>query len=286
MKLTPAQADRFFATWFPLLVYVNDARRIVPRRVREGSSFTVQEALSIRDALWADDALLDAFVAENPAGLSPAALATVASWKYRVAGRLMVWKHYKKHTVCMLDQQVYAVLGLRNTLEEIIPMAPPTMVGAVLLPFEGVIVADGLLTAYNVTFGPGVRRGLKDEYDRAVERGAVRTSLLPEAPGAPRADPKVTNQKVLAAFRSYLFDHRRLKGATVDRDLQEITRFAEGLGKGRSLLEWSIEDVKAAGAPSASSLKRFVAFMMDTERTAPGLAEKALDRLRAHSGGR
>ena len=268
MKLTPDQADRFFAVWFPLLVHVNDARGIVPRRVIDGAAFTLHEALAVRDALWKDDSLLDTFIAENPAGLSPDALATVASWKHRVAGRLMVWKHYKKHTIGMLDGQVYAILGLRNTLEEILPQPPPTMVNAVLLPFEGVIVADGLFTSYNIFFGPGVRRELKEEYDRAVERGEVRTSLLPEALGAPRANPKVTNRKVLGAYRSYLFDYRRLKGATVERDLREITSFAEALGEGRSLLDWSIEDLKKRGAPSAAVLKRFMAFMEDTGRSA------------------
>lgn len=173
MKLTPAQANRFFAAWFPLLGYVNEARRIVPRTPSASAPFTIHEALPIRDALWADDSLLDAFVAENPAGLSADLLDEVRGWKHRVADMFVVWKHYKKHTIFLRDPDAYAVLGLRSSLEEILPRPPPMLVDAVLLPFEGVIVTDGLLTSRNVLLGPGIRRGMKEAYDRAVERGTV-----------------------------------------------------------------------------------------------------------------
>lgn len=294
MKLNPAQADRFFTAWFPLLGYVNDVRRIVPRTPSGSAPFTIQEALPIRDALWADDSLLDAFVTENPAGLSADLLDVVAGWKHRVAGLFVVWKHYKKHTVFLRSPDAYAVLGLRSSLEEILPMPPPMLVDAVLLPFEGVIVTDGLLASKNVILGPGIRRGMKEAYDRAVERGTVWISLPPKAPGATRADPATTNRKVLSAFRSYLSGQRRLKPATIERDLREIKSFAERLGDGRSLLEWSLDDVQAmvaiaatlfgGQAQTAASLKRFIAFMGETERTHPGAAEEALEWLRVYGG--
>lgn len=294
MKLTPAQADRFFAAWFPLLEYVNEARRIVPRTPSASAPFTIHEALPIRDALWADDSLLDAFVSENPAGLSAELLDAVARWKHRVSGMFVVWKHYKKHTIFLLDSDAYAVLGLRSSFDEILPMPPPLLVDAVLLPFEGVIVTDGLIVAKNVILGPGIRRGIKEEYDRAVERGTVWTSLPREAPCATRADPAAANRKVLSAFRSYLSGQRRLKPATVERDLREIKGFAEGLGEGRSLLDWSLEDVEAmvataatlfgGRAQTAAALKRFVTFMMETERTHPGAGAEALEWLRVYGG--
>lgn len=99
---------------------------------------------------------------------------------------------------------------------------------------------------------------------------------------------------MLSAFRSYLSGQRRLKPATVERDVREIKSFAEGLGGGRSLLEWSLDDVEAmvataatlfgGRAQTAAALKRFVAFMGETERTYPGAAEEALEWLRVYGG--
>jgi hypothetical protein len=203
----------------------------------------------------------------------------------------VVWKHYKKHTIFLRDPDAYAVLGLRSSLEEILPRPPPMLVDAVLLPFEGVIVTDGILVSKNVILGPGIRRGMKESYDRAVERGTLWTSLPPEAPGATRAKPATTNRKVLSAFRSYLSGQRRLKPTTVERELES---FADLLGDGRSLLEWSLDDVEAMVATAATlfggraqataGLKRFVAFMGETERSPPGAVDEALEWLRVYGG--
>jgi hypothetical protein len=291
MKVTPEQADRFYAAWWPLLSYVNDERHIVPGRMV--APLKVELALALRDALWADNSLLETFVTRNPAGLSAEQLAMVASWEHRVAGMFVVWKHFKKHSILLHGHDAFAVLGLHSTLEEILPMPPPLMVDAVLLPFEGVIVTDGLINAKNIVLGPGIRRGLKQEYDDTVERGAVQTSLLPSAPGAeakPPADRRATNRKVLSALRRYLYGDRRLQEATVERDLQVIAGFAEGLPEGRSLREFTLDDVEATVALAATlfggraqtvaALKRFVAFMLNTERIDPGPGEEVLDWLR------
>jgi len=296
MKLTPEQADRFYAIWWPLLSYVNDRRRLFPGRpaATDRAPLTFKEALPLRAALWADESLREAFVAENPAGLVAADLATVASWKHRVAGMFTVWKHYKKHSIFLHDREAFAVLGLRSTLEEIMPMPPPMWVDAVLLPFDGVIVIDGLMTSQNVLLGPGIRRGLKEEYDDAIERGAVRTSLLPISPADAAAQHKAsrkdTNRKVLADLRRYLYGTRRLTEATAERDLRVIAAFAEGLTGDRSLRACEVHDVEAAlaAAPTLSgnrtqtvaALKRFFTFMVETGRLEPELGRSALNRLR------
>jgi len=49
----------------------------------------------LRDALWADDALRDRFIADNPAGLPPADLALVASWRHRLAGSFFIERYLK-----------------------------------------------------------------------------------------------------------------------------------------------------------------------------------------------
>jgi hypothetical protein len=177
MRLTDGDAARFYAIWRPLLAWVNDALKIVPRLERNADgTIPAEDAAKIRDVLWKDEALLERFVAENPAALTSDLLAIAASWRHRRVGTFTVWKHYQRHTI-FLDEDAYAVLGLYSTLDEILPMAPPIMVEATLLPFEGAIVHDGLIRSYNMFLGPGIRRSLLERYRDATARGAVHKTL-------------------------------------------------------------------------------------------------------------
>ena len=72
-------------------------------------------------------------------------------------------RHLKKGSIFISrDDQVYVVHGIQDPLEEVIPSyALPQMVEAVLLPFKGMIIYDGLLSGYNVHFGSGIRSNLE-----------------------------------------------------------------------------------------------------------------------------
>jgi len=37
-----------------------------------------------------------------------------------------------------------------------------------LLPFKGLIVYDGLMSSYNISFGPGIRRSLNENFKEAM----------------------------------------------------------------------------------------------------------------------
>ena len=58
------------------------------------------------------------------------------------------------------------------------PEESRTSSDTVLLPFQGKIVYDGLLSSHNVMFGAGSRRMLNDSY-RAVKQGLGIVASLP-----------------------------------------------------------------------------------------------------------
>ena len=65
MQLRPDQTQRFYHIWFPLLHYVNEQRQLTtafPDTPEEGS-ITQNDAMQLRDALWADDELREKFIA-------------------------------------------------------------------------------------------------------------------------------------------------------------------------------------------------------------------------------
>jgi len=70
------------------------------------------------------------------------------------------------------------VLGLTDSIADTFPgYALPVYLKAVLLPFKGHIVWDGLANYYNVTFGPGIRADLNETYQRVKQREGISESL-------------------------------------------------------------------------------------------------------------
>jgi len=166
MLLSLQQTERFYRIWFPLLHYVNEQRQL-------GSTFPatygettppLADVLPLRNALWADDELLETFISLNPAGLSSADLQQVSNWRYRVAGTFYIVRYLKKHTVFLTERSpthAYGVLGLASPLEEITGGQAPLYVQAVLLPFEGRIIYDSLLEPLQKHDTIGTLRTLK-----------------------------------------------------------------------------------------------------------------------------
>ena len=304
MRLPSSQVKRFYDIWVPLLLFVNRKRQLVSSMLEADlhDPWDTRDAKKVRDALWADDALRDAFVAENPASLSATDLALVDSWRYRQAGSFYVFRHLKKHSLFIedKDRSVYAVIGLTSPIAELLPFMP-CLVNAVLLPFENQIIYDSLIMPYNITFGPGIRRGLQQSYKDAKERGAIITSLVPaqEKPrrGQEKAEARDISAKVLDAFRKHLF-RSGLSPKVVERDVDYTAAFANeylaGQPEPRSLrLFGSAEigaylaklqhDSSSAGSqrrPILMSLTRFIRFLRDTERLDYGEAEAILEMLK------
>ena len=195
-----------------------------------GASVSPSVAVLVRDALWENDELLEAFVAENPAQLSQDDLSLVESWKLRVAGNFFIFRHLKKHTVFLNEGSpaiAYGVQGLTDPMEETIGLQLPIYVKAVLLPFEDQIIYDGLLSSYPIFFGGGIKRSLNETYRRIQERGNLLTSLQPEQHDHAEI-AKASNKKVLSAFQKELG-----KSGLTPKKSQEhtdmLTHFAEEL---------------------------------------------------------
>lgn len=184
MKLAKEEADLFFKLMWGLQFYINEQRQILPKvkSVEEYTKLQSADKVQVRDVLWENPGLIDAYVAENSDGLSAAELGIVRKWKGFVSGTFQIFRLLKKHAVFIReDSQVYGVLGLHDSLEEVFLGRPlPIMVQAVLLPFKGKVVYDGLLKWSNIFFGGGIRTSLKEEYMVAKQQGRIITTLEPE----------------------------------------------------------------------------------------------------------
>jgi hypothetical protein len=249
--------------------------------------------LKLRDVLWADDSVREAFIAENPTKLSPVDLALVASWKYRIAGSFFVIRYLKKYAVFLSGEKLiraYAVLGLVSPIEDIIGPYLPIYVKTVLLPFEGKIIYDSLLAPYNVSFGGGYRRDLDAQYRSIQEREGITTALTPDDPldfNDMRQGFQARNKKILLAFQREL-GQAGLSPKMMEQHCATIATFAQKYlldeDPPRGLLDLTIDDMKtylnSAKQANPVSFKRFVQFLRNTDRMDYELAESILEALK------
>ena len=198
MQLDSHDLHLFFKLYPALLFFVNQRLKVVEiplARPEKVIKLPTEDRIKLRDALVANMDLIDAFVSENPFKLSEDELAIVRSWKDLVAGEFYVYRCLTKHTIFLTTKEpvvAYGVLSLIDSFEDLLGPRLPHLCKAVLLPFKGRIVYDGLLAGYNITFGSGIRRRLKESYDDAKERQGIITTLPPPALNLDRAKEQPT----------------------------------------------------------------------------------------------
>src|SRR5947209_16595690 len=183
MLLTPQDVELFFKLHRALMFFVNQRLKVLPDDIAspdEFSSLSPQVRLKVRDAFLGHTDLIQSFVDENPAHLTSAELDIVRSWQHLVHGKFYVFRQLTKYMVFLsTDKQpiAYGVLALSQPFDELVGPYLPVLTQTVLLPFKGMIVYDGLLNAYRISFGPGIRRSLNENFKEAKARHGIVTAL-------------------------------------------------------------------------------------------------------------
>lgn len=196
MLLEPRELDLFFRLHRSLMFFVNQRLQVIPDKVASPEEFAALPPgvrLQVRDALTANLALIESFAGENPARLPDDELDIVRSWRHLVHSKFWVFRELKNYTVFLSSDRppvAFGVLALSQPFEELIGPHLPVLTQTVLLPFKGRIVYDGLLSSYNVSFGPGIRRNLNEDFKTAKVRHGVVTSLPVSATTTPAKAPK------------------------------------------------------------------------------------------------
>ena len=176
MVLDDEQNGLFFDVMDSLLYYVNDRFRVV-----EG--FTLDYASPLDDVksslvahtLWDNVAVIDDFVRENPYRLPKRCLDIALSWKSALPGFYTLVRYQSGRALLMNDVGVFSVCGVTYELEHEIGPAP-AYVELVLLPFEGLIVYDGFLQAYDIDREPSTTQRIQDEFENRCARGIASTA--------------------------------------------------------------------------------------------------------------
>ena len=131
------------------------------------------------------------YLKDPPKKLSAEEHEIIHGWKKFVRGDFFIERLLKKYAIFIEDEKVYGVLALYETFEKILPYVRLPYYGkAVLLPFKGQIIYDGMLQGYRMTFGGGIKSRLKETYMAAKQNGRIIESFDPH-----RQAEKLAKQK-------------------------------------------------------------------------------------------
>lgn len=176
MKLSTQDAGLFFKLMWSLQTYVNLKLEIIPDigTVDEYQKLPSSEKLPVREALYDNIELVDAYLEGNPQKLSEEELEIIKGWKKFQRGDFFIERLLKKYAIFIRDEKVYGVLALSETLEDVLPYARwPYYAKTVLIPFKSKVIYDGLLQGYAVSFGSGIKATLRETYMAAKQTGRI-----------------------------------------------------------------------------------------------------------------
>lgn len=188
MRLSELEAQQFIALYVQTIGRCTGA--LDPDgSINDGRSYVragIEEKVAARDLVFDHPEIIADYVADNPDELDAEDLARVEAWQTFVRGNMVIERDLKRHTIFLHgddDPVAYGALSILDEIVDLLPGAPPMLVEAVLLPWDGRIVCDGMIRYKRVHLGSGIRASIKESYRVAKAKGIV-TSLVPAADGA------------------------------------------------------------------------------------------------------
>lgn len=183
MRLSDSDNELFILTQQALFNYVIKTTRVVkikkPLDYRH-SHVDMETLWKLTQHIFDHPDLIDAFARENPAQMGQEQLDLAASWTRFVYGKFCVVKDFKKYTVFMEMKEapkLYGVVGLFKEIRDMTSSPLPAMVETYLIPFQDKIVHCGFFHAFQVSFGPGIRKTLLADYRKYKQSRGIITQL-------------------------------------------------------------------------------------------------------------
>ena len=174
MYLKPKQAKALYKLLFALMEYTNFEYEIGEDPLAAGPGSVAPEQTSpILEFLWEhSEKIIDDFVLENPYDFSFEELETIQSWKHHISGHFYPIENTKRGTVLMLDDEAFEVIGISNDIAEMIPVGK-FVVKTTLLPFEGEIIYDTIISHHSIVLGPNITKTMSESYEKLKADDAV-----------------------------------------------------------------------------------------------------------------
>ncbi|MFW5669693.1 MAG: hypothetical protein ACOCM4_10685 [Acetivibrio ethanolgignens] len=179
MVLTEVQAKLFYDLWIPLLDFVNRKYKLCKDFYGMDSpkGLPLDVVRNISGKLWENTSVIDEYISKNVQNMSEEHISIVRGWKKVVHGKFVVERHLKNGSIlvsCDEDGSVYRVRGIYSSWRELLGTLPmPQIVETSLIPFQDVIIHDGIVMPYGVFLGKNMADQARHMYMNAKEQKRI-----------------------------------------------------------------------------------------------------------------
>lgn len=179
MRLSEKEYYKYLEIHPKLIYHVGKKKNLIPAKMslEEFLALSVQEKFPIRESLYDNIHLIDDYVEEYSKNLSEEDIQIIQGFKHFKRGTFYVMNLTKKHALFMDEDYAYAVWALNDPFQSFFGNHLPVMVHAVLLPFKGKIIYDGMISNYPMRFGRSITSSLKNAFNLAKGKYGIITQL-------------------------------------------------------------------------------------------------------------
>ena len=187
MILTTEDAKYFYNLWIPLLDFVNKENKILPELYGMSSpaGLPLQKIAIIAKHLWEDTSIIGKYLSSSPS-LSEADKEQLKMWEtHALHDKFIVDRHLKDGSIfiSLKNENVYLITGIYSSIREMLEGLPmPQIVEATILPFQNVIIHDGIVMPYGISLGKNMSDQSKELYMKAKNNNSIIRKISTEKP--------------------------------------------------------------------------------------------------------
>lgn len=191
MKLAKQDYHQYLDIHRKLIHYAGIKQKIINENIPldDFMDSSVREKLPAREALYDNIHLIDQYIVDYSDTLTEEEISIIKEFKNFRRGKFYVTKLTKNHALFMDNEYVFGVLALGDSFDSFWSKKDlPTLIEAVLLPYKGKIIYDGIFLGSSINFGRGISSSLKNESEKKIGQFGVILTLP--------IDNKVIDKKV------------------------------------------------------------------------------------------
>jgi hypothetical protein len=179
MYLSEERSMRFYRLFFGLLRFVNERYGINDDPLY--ATYEITDPASVRevtDVLWGNESIINEYLKENTDELTLFEKETVSAWRHHITSKFILYDMNEEHAIFMDDSHIFGVSGIACEISELIDKeALPNVVETTLIPYDGKIIYDTIISPMSIGFREGVLEVFRNEYDNAANNGGIITEV-------------------------------------------------------------------------------------------------------------